>query len=356
MADEFDICVLADLSEVPVFAETGAYVLLLIARKKVSGGESRQRKALIIRCRDFVGHALQDGLAGKLTTGDYYSIYELEQAAFSQERWHILPSKQIGMWGRLSRLPTLESIVSIHQGFVTGCDPVFICKSIPENERAAYLPYLSDRKMGRYAVPNRTDEFVFYPYVNGTKLDERTLESRFPATWAYLNGHKKTLMARRPVKERRCAWWCPDQSRPPDRMLRAKIVVPHLILIPAFCLDDKGKYAVSRSPLLYREDDNLDVLRYVLAVLNSSVGYWQIAATSFKYSRGYARLEVKTLRALRIPAPASITPAQMRRIQSSVDKLLRDPSDQSADAELDDIMADVHGLSSQERAEIGLGG
>jgi type I restriction-modification system DNA methylase subunit len=356
LSHEFVIRAIADLSNVAVFQPTGVYVILLIAQKRLPNWGEDAEKAIIIRCRDFVGHALQQGLNRRLAEEDFFSVHEVEQSIFAHDSWHLLPPKQSKLLARLKKLPTLGSIVTIRQGFVTGCDDVFIrrTRDVPKDERRVYIPYLRDRDMRRYEDPRPGGHLVFYPYIEGKKIGEELLSEQFPETWRHLQSERTLLDARQPVKKGNCAWWCPVRPRPPLMMLRPKIVVPHLILRPSFCFDASGKYGVSRSPFIYHEQDDAEILQYVLAVLNSSIGHWQILATSFKYDRGYARLEVKGLRNFRIPSPASILSSKMKRIQMLIATLRHDPTSEDGDRELDDLIADLYGLTKSERDEIGL--
>ncbi len=92
---------------------------------------------------------------------------------------------------------------------------------------------------------------------------------------------------------------CP---RLPQNMMVPKVVSPHLSLVPRFALDADGAYAVSHSPLLYPKDSGVaqELLRFFVAVLNSTVCYWHITAHSHTYARGYAMLEPKTLKPVHI--------------------------------------------------------
>jgi TaqI-like C-terminal specificity domain len=139
-------------------------------------------------------------------------------------------------------------------------------------------------------------------------------------------------------------------------MLRPKIVSPHISLYPKFALDSVGKYVVSRSPYIYprEQGDELQVLKYILAVLNSGVGHWQIATQSHKFRGGYARLEAATLKSFALPAPATVPPRTMNRIQTLVDGLISDSSQVALNSELDRIVADLFGINIEDLEEISL--
>jgi len=110
----------------------------------------------------------------------------------------------------------------------------------------------------------------------------------------HLEANYDTLSSRSSVKGNHLMWWRPERPRSPLQLLRPKIVGPHLMLLPKFAVDRGGRFAVSRAPYMYHSSNDWQVLAYVVACLNSTIGHWQLTATSHKYSRGYARLEAKT--------------------------------------------------------------
>jgi hypothetical protein len=167
---------------------------------------------------------------------------------------------------------------------------------------------------------------------------------------------KMSVKERSSVKAGTVAWWCPHRPMPVLKMLRPKLVSPHLVLIPRFSFDQGGKFAVSRSPWLVPKEDatDEDILRYFVAVLNSSVIAWQIMQTSHKYSRGYAMLEKKTLKSLFVPKPKDVEPAIMKKLLNFVEKRLGDQNVDVIEAQIDEIVAQLYGLSDEDRQQIGL--
>ena len=147
--------------------------------------------------------------------------------------------------------------------------------------------------------------------------------------------------------------------RPPDTMMRPKIISPHLVMVPRFSFDREGKYAVSHAPLLYPKETGAedDLLRFFLAVLNSTPCYWDIATHSHVYRGGYVMLEPKTLRKTPVPDPTRMSPATKRHLLELVDKrlLLSGPVTLDIEKHIDELVADLYGLSSQERQALGMG-
>ena len=85
----FWVRLVADLSEIPVF-DAGSYVILLILQRKLPN-LNEEPSACIVRCREFVGHALQDALDKESVESDAYSIYRVPQSLFEAVQWDLLP-------------------------------------------------------------------------------------------------------------------------------------------------------------------------------------------------------------------------------------------------------------------------
>ena len=350
---------LADLSAIRIFEDSGSYILLLIFQKRPDTGQEAP-PATIIKCQDLVGRALQDAVEGRRVETSFYSIYDVEQHTFGESEWLILPPTESRLKSRFERLPIVDDFLHVRKGFISGADDVFIVPAaqVPSGEEAIFVPYLRDREMKLYTVPDRTSHYFFYPYVGETKIEEDRLERDFPQTWAYLNSRRKKLEARSSLQKYHRAWWEPMWPRPPEHMMRPKIISPHLVLIPRFSLDREGKYAISQAPLLYPKETGAeqDMLRFFVAVLNSTPCYWYIATHSHVYRGGYVMLEPVTLKKTPVPDPARVSPAIKRRILALVDERLSLSGIAAVDVEkqIDRLVADLYGLSSQERRALGM--
>lgn len=355
ISDNFFIRFIGDLSEISVFENVGAYVILLILQRKDATFRIEQ-KTTIVRCRENPGKALQVALEGKAESTDMYEVFKVNQSVFDDEQWNILPPKQMDIKSKVGRLQTLDHFLIIKEGFITGADDIFLRKSseIPKDEKELYIPYLSDRNMEKYEVPSRTNEYVFYPYLGEEKLTESELKNHYPKTWKYLQSHSKKLKSRKSTD--RVPWWSPVWPRPPKNMLVPKIISPHLVLFPKFSLDLSGKYGVSRCPLMYPRitEGGVDLLYYFLGILNSSVVFWQIANLSDKYSRGYFMLEPKTLKKIHVPDPSIVPASTLNTIKHLIQEQINNPS-QNNEQRIDQIVADLYGLSEEEQIHIGMG-
>jgi len=350
---------IADLSAIRVFEDYGSYIILLIFQKKF-GSEKKPPIATIVKCQDLVGRALQDVIEGRVIETNFYSVYNLEQKVFGDDEWHILLPTEVAIERKLKTLPTIEDFMYIRQGFVSGADDVFIVQgdTIPKGEKEIYAPFLPDREMVSYTVPKKPARFVFYPYINELRIEEKDLRESFPETWSYLLSHRRKLKTRDPVVKGDLEWWRPARPRQPKNMMRPKILTPHLVLVPRFSLDREGKYAISHAPFIYPKEDFAedDLLRFFVAILNSTTGYWHIAKHSHLYQQGYAMLEVKTLKKTPVPDPTKISKTELRKLLRLVDKRMEVLGSEALDIErqIDKLVTDLYQLSSQERLGLGL--
>lgn len=373
IAEHFWVRVLADLHQIPVFEGIGTYVILLILQRKadlISGMDDTPR-AVIVRCSELVGQALQNALEGRLISTDFYDIYEADQSQFEEPKWYILTPGQNRLKERLRSLPPLEEFLDVRLGLVTGADKVFVRprSEVDPSEMALYRPLLGDRDMLRYippyTTPDETPRVVFYPFLGNRMITEDELRD-FPRTLAHLEAHGEFLRSRRQVIAGSFPWWRPERPRSPEKLLRPKIMSPHLVLLPRFSLDTTGQYAVTRSPIMLgKRGMEIEMLRYFVAVLNSSVAFWQIANQAHKYRQSYNMLEPNTLRQIRVPDPRSVPASTMSRLQRIVRDILvqsqdprvamgSDPDSVNFEAELDDIVTGLFELSRDERSAVGL--
>ncbi|MDB5050529.1 MAG: hypothetical protein JWO30_3600 [Fibrobacteres bacterium] len=360
LSEDCYIHCIADLSDVRVFGDVGAYPILFIFQKKASKIE--QIDALVVKCKEFPGQALQEAIIGKTTENKFFSIYKVTQAIFQSDQWVILPAAEHRINRKLGALRPLSDFLYVKQGVVTGADDIFFrtARDVTKKEREIWISLLKDKEMLPYSVPAETELLLFYPFIDNEKLSENVLRKRFPETWRYLVANKLALSKRSSLERYGKTWWEPMWPRLPEELLRPKLVTPHLILIPRFSIDLEGEKAVTRSPFLYPIESGADedLLKYFLAILNSSTAFWHLSSYSHRYRGGYLMLEPKTLKNLPVPDPSSVGSASISRIVKLIDKRIAPKISSSSaveiEKEIDDLVASMYSLSKEERKSIGL--
>ncbi len=363
-----DICrdywirAVVDLSEIPVFESVGSYVVLIVLQR-CTDSLGTTPPVTIVRCRGDVGEALQNALERNRVSTDLYDVFEVEQSFFSGSRWQVLPPRQATVAAKLQVHPRLEELVEVKQGLVSGADDIFVVprREIPKEELSLWPPYLSDREMLAYGTPNNVKACVFFPKLLGRSVTLGKIKNAYPWTYKHLFKHESALRRRMSVADGKNPWWQPVRSRSPLSMFRPKIVSPHLVLKPKFGIDEDGKYAVSHGPYMYpkSEAEPIDLLQYVVAILNSPLGQWQVAALSDKYSRGYAMLEKKTLIDFRIPDPKHVPKELRQRIGRLIRQIGNSTGEpirmEEATQQLNEVVAELFRLSADEISALGIG-
>lgn len=353
IAQEFDVRCLVDLSAVRVFEGVGAYSILLIVQRRHVGAFSGVR-AIVSQVTDTVGAALQAVLDENETRNPYFNVFSSDQSDFVMREWIIRPPEVDQLSRDLSRFAKLNDYIDCYQGFVTGADEVFIrdASDISVADRSIYVPYLADREIGQYEVPNSTQKVVLYPYFNGSLITEDELRKFFPDTWSYLTANKDALTRR--TRSDGTPWWRPYRPRAPERILRPKIVAPHLMLTPRFAVDRLGQYTTKHGPFMITKiagSDEILLLDFFCAVLNSSVSGWYIRSHMPTFSRGYSRLEVATLKDLPVPIIDDLQAFEIEHLAT----LNRSAStDRKAVREIDRIVSSMFGLQDDDLKLMGI--
>ncbi|MBE9152044.1 N-6 DNA methylase [Coleofasciculus sp. LEGE 07092] len=348
---------LVDLSSMPVFGDVDSYVILLIFQKRFNIEPAPL--ATVAQCQELVGRALQDIIEGRHVETKFYNVFNVTQEVFEADNWILLPPSIANIQRKLEALPVIGDFMRIQVGLQTGNNKVFIISEydVPKGEEDIFVSFLSDREMESYTPPTRVDKYIFYPYIEGQRLEEDELKVKYPKTWNYLLKHKVKLESRAAVNKNQILWWELERPRI-DYLMQPKIVSPHLAIMPRFALDSEGKFAVVRSPVIYPKDRNVesDLLRYFIAVLNSSICYRYISEHSHKYGSGYAMLEPRTLLKTPVPDPTKIATSEMYNLLLLVDKRLLASGSEAIklEIEINRFVANLYGLSDSELSSYGV--
>jgi len=357
---------LVDLSAVPVFGEVDTYVILLIFQKRLN--IQAEPVATIAYCQELVGRALQDVVEGKEVETEFYNVFKVSQDAFNSDDWLLQPPSIARIQNKLESLPKISDFMKIGVGVQTGNNKVFIIPKalVPKGEMDIFIPYLSDREMKSYNTPQQVEKYLFYPYVENHLLEENEIRATYPKTWKYLSQFKNELESRAALKKNNELWWQLDRPRLECIQL-PKIISPHLSIMPRFSLDIDGKFAVVRSPVIYPKERQIEIdsdcesdlldrpvenelLRYFVAILNSSICYRYISEHSHKYGSGYSMLEPKTLLKTPVPDPTKISSSEMSQLLRLVDKRFLSSGNEAIqlEIEIDRAVSKLYGFTDEE--------
>jgi methylase of polypeptide subunit release factors len=365
LIEKCNVLCIIDLSSVnyKIFEDAGIYPVLLIFQRKRKK-EKYTVQATIATIRDDVGRALTDILENKTAANVSYNIFTISQDFFQNEKWRLLTPAESNLKIKLSKYKKIDDFFDIRTGFASGSTNTFIISKnkIPKNENNTYIPYLSDREMDKFFIPDDTQEYLFYPYLeDGTKLDEKNLREKFPVTYKHLYQSHYELSQRNEVLKGKIEWWMPNRPRKPEFMLVPKIVTPHLVFTPKFSLDIEGKYAISRSPfLVLKENSELasiknDLMFFVLGILNSSVCTWYLLNHSSHYQNGFMMIEPSGLKEIPIIDPVSLSKATFIKFITLVKERFLCESNSKFDKiialekEIDRMCMDFYSLDEEEK-------
>ena len=240
---------------------------------------------------------------------------------------------------------SLDSLVKVFQGIVTGNNPAFIFDSEEDAlnngiDKELLHPLCHGRDIEKYAVRSRKRRILY--------LNNDIDISRYPRTGAWLIQFKDKLETRREAKKGVITWYSLQWPRAKSELdIREKILVQNTrneSLKVRICatLDDMGVYASQGINFLIPKSKNVS-LRLILGLLNSKL-------MNYLFSTKYLNLVIKAeyLKQLRIPC------TENAKIASLVDNILAakrlDPSaDISAnEQEIDRLVYHLYGLTYNE--------
>ncbi len=357
LSNEFEIRFLADLSEISVFENVSAYVILLIAQKRSRVPAIGQAATCLI-CRGYPGRALQESLDGSSASTEWYDIFPLDQSFFKDDNWKLLPERRLNTLKKLRKFRRLESFADIREGMATGNDSVFIVgrELIPSKEEEMFRPFLPDKKMLRFKVPRSTSLYVFYPFLKGKPVSSDEMMELFPKTWKYLLKNESILKGRSSRKPDDPDWWRPIRPRKPEVMFVPKIITPYLVLTPRFAYDESGRYGVTRGPMIVfnHHQSSSDLAFYLLGILNSSVGARLLSEESHRYGSSYLKLEPHTLKSIAIPDPEESEPQILRQVIDATKSMVTGRDEGENMVALDDAVIAIYKLTKKDREALGI--
>lgn len=341
-----------------IFSDAGVYPILLIFKKT-----NNKSNAIIAKIQDNVGQAMHSVLNKKFVENDNFSVYEVGNLFFSEEKWYLLPPKELNLKYKIFNNSKISDFFDVRTGFSSGNIDAFIIskKLIPKGEEKIFVPYLKDREMSAFLTDSDVEEYFFYPFNNNIKITEEELKTIYPKTYRHLKKYEEELILRNEVIKGSIDWWMPNRPRAPKFMLVPKILTPHLIFTTKFNIDIEGKFAVSRSPFLVLkgEFNDIELLYYFTGVLNSTVCLWYLLSHAPKYQHGFAMLEPTYINSLPIPSPYQVDNSKRKLVFDIIQivkkrMLSSDEEKIRLEKQLDNVVADLYNLSADEKSFINI--
>lgn len=197
-------------------------------------------------------------------------------------------------------------------GVATGADRVFITDQKPDIEPDRLLPLAlaSDLAGGRV---NWSGHYLVNPW------NEHGLVNLadYPRLTAYLEPHRVLLCDRHTARERPHQWHKTIDRVTLSRAAQEKLYIADIKdrLLPA--LDTGQTYPQHNLYWITSEQWDLRVLG---ALLMSAVGEFFIHCYGVRMRGGFLRFQAQYLRRIRVPAPASLSPALQQQLRDAFDR------------------------------------
>ena len=182
-------------------------------------------------------------------------------------------------------IPLAEWDISIFRGIITGFNEAFIINKkkkdeligVDPNNKKIIHPVLRGKDIKRYSV-NFADYWLINTHNGYINVPRINVEKEYPTIFQYLKQFEKDLKVRQDQgvhwsNLRNCAYL--------DEFKKKKIVWGNLTVHSQFALADENFYVNAPSPFITPGD------KYLLAVLNSTLGDWYIRQLGVTRNAGY---------------------------------------------------------------------
>lgn len=342
---------IVDLSSInDVFSNVSTYVILLIIQKK-GGKDKLNGLTQIVKARSFPGYALEYSLEMRPINNSFVEIFYRSEENFSND-WRLISAEEDNILQASENLISASQIFDIQQGVLSGADDIFILPDRHNLGDALTVRYLPDRGMSRYQIKVDNAKDMLYPYTASTallSLSDIKLQSL--PTLKYLESNKAQLIKRAEKDESN--WWGFTRPRKRAYFERPKIITPNLVISPKFGLDIGDNLYVSRSTYLTIKDSirnqagndiELQMLKFYLGILNSTIFYKRIEQSARKYRGSYIKIEVKTLKESLIPDFFNINPKVVQDMIAIVDRMIADGETEAGRDIVESLAARAYGV------------
>ena len=283
--------------------------------------------------------------------------------------WSILPLTEHGVLDKMQAkgTPLKDWEVSIYRGVTTGYNKAFIIDNATKEALAAkdpksseiIKPVLRGRDIQRYRAEWAGLWLINVPWHFPLHLDssikgvsdraEGLFKKQYPAVYQHLLSHKVALAARNKSETGiRYEWYALQRwaANYHDEFTEEKLIWMDLTERGRFAYDDRAMFCLNTTFLMTGAS-----VKYLCAVLNSTLVTWFMQNTALNSGMGVTRWIGYTVE--RIPIP-QLTAAKQRPFIRLVDKILAaKAADPNADTEpweweIDRLVYELYGLTEEE--------
>jgi len=347
LAREKAVKLIIDFGDNQVFKGATTYTMILILEK---AKREKLKYAYVEELKESVEQLKAVHDAEKVRK-ERIQVVEVPMEDISKDVWVILTEEEKAIVRKIYKgSMRLEDIVEkIFQGLATSADPVYILELREELgqyyrvyskatnkeyllEKDLLKPLLKGEEIKRWIVPEYRYVLLF-PYKvlekNGMKKAELLSKNelkKYPKIWEYLNENKERLENRERGKLKGSPrWYGYIYEKNHDKFELPKILIQVLSNKPTFALDDIGQYyfvgggTAGGNAIILKEDTSVS-LRYLLALLNSSLLDWRVKQIGSEFEGGFYSYGKASIKDLPIKLPQ--TPELVEEIETTTEEII----------------------------------
>ncbi len=375
-----------DFGDLKVFSDATTYPSIIIFEKSKPDS---QHKLRYVKVKSLESQAIAE-LANALTRDlslEFIESYGVMQSSLSENNWSLTNQKSSEILEKIKHKGNLtlgELSERIFTGVQTSADKEYVIRSndsrFSKIDKALLRPYLFGKDVRRW-VTNFRNTFLIYPHEKHLgktiAISPDEMKSKYSKTWSYLNQPeiKRKLQARTYLMDdivsgSREQWyevWC---QRDPGWFSAPKILTPALSDKSNFVFDDGGHFFVSGSAGVYGimlkpEYARTGFYRFLLALLNSNLIDFFIRSISPMFSGGYYKYNTQYLAPIPVVIPTETLVNKLSGLSEKLEKITIEIQTESKNqtdltlklkqrakelqAELDNTIYDIYGLTAEER-------
>jgi len=276
------------------------------------------------------------------------AVYMIDAKSLTKHPWSFIPLAEKEMFRKLNVFPRLKSVRKrIFQGLVTGADPVYLLelrqdlqtflRVYSKSQGREYIleknllrPLLKGENIKRWMV-DKYNKVILFPYkiVDGKAklIEPQELQSNFPKVWRYLLDNREILENRERGRWKVPNWYAYGRRQNLEQFDQPKIMTQVLASRASFALDEEGLLyftgggGAAGYGITIKEESKLS-LKYICALLNSSLLDWYLKKISTVYRGGFYVYAKRFLERLPIKTPEAESEYKLsNQIEHLVDRI-----------------------------------
>jgi type I restriction-modification system DNA methylase subunit len=325
-----------DFGDSGVFKDVTNYPCILILQRHKNVEKEKFKCAVIVNPKESILPEINNKFRqGEYYQNEYYTIFEMEQNALSEELWRLAPVHVLKVLEKIdnnsnNKLGNIRE--TIYEGFISGANQIYFVdlntnKSTSlEKELLKKVPKGRDVRKWKIIWNNR---YVIYPHdEKGAPLSENDMKNKYRGIYQYLNSHKNVLKNRKyygeTPEEMFGVWFALVHPKPKFIFEQPKIVTPNLSTENNFTFDEEGYFLDHDCYGIILKNKERNNYLFVLGLLNSVMLEFYLKQISPFASGKYYRYMTGYLERLPIKLPKTKEEQKLaEKISSSVKQVLQ---------------------------------